>query len=663
MKKEITKILIANRGEIALRVIKTCQKMGISTVAVFSDADREALYVQEADEAVALGESSSTESYLNQDKVIQAAKRTHADAIHPGYGFFAENADFAQKCAEHNITFIGPKPHSIAQMGSKIESRQLMENHQVPIIPGFNELEQTPQAFLEAAQKIEFPVLIKASAGGGGRGMRIVSNGEELTAAFESAQREAKNAFGDETLYLEKYLSPVRHIEFQILGDQSGQVVHCFERECSIQRRHQKIIEETPSPVLTDELRQKMGHAAVQAGKAINYEGAGTVEFVLDANLQFFYFLEVNTRLQVEHPITEEVTGLDLVEWQIRVARGEALDFTQDELSQNGHAIECRIYAEDPNQNFAPATGQLLYWKPADLPGIRYDSGVETGSDISIFYDPMIAKVIAYGEDRQTAIARMDQALKKTISLGLVTNQTFLSQVLNHTSFKSGNFLTTTFIEDNFSQPIELSEECQIELALVAISWQQQREVKQRSLLPGIPSDWRNIPYQQQFQSVEIAGKVFEIKYGVTNNSTLQCTIDLQHFEVEVLNAQSSNLVLSIDGLRKSYTIVNEADILYVHSRGFGAQSVKFIPRFPEPQTSEAEGGYQAPMPAKILKVLVDSGQQVEKGESLLIIESMKMETTISAFSDGKVTEVFVQEGDLVESGTTLLALEELQDS
>ena len=442
------KILIANRGEIAIRVLRACKELGIKTVAVYSDADKNALHVQHADEAIHIGDSSPKESYLNADKLIRAALDSNADAIHPGYGFLSENASFAGKVASAKLTFIGPSADSIRAMGDKAESKMAMKRAGVPTVPGVEGLESEDD-FKKAAKEIGYPMLVKATAGGGGKGMRVVNEENELYEAIESARREALNAFGDERLLIERYIPNAHHVEFQVFGDQHGHLVHLFERECSVQRRHQKIIEETPSLLLTPELRAQMGEAAVKAARAVNYYNSGTVEFIFDPILSTFYFLEMNTRLQVEHPITELTTGLDLVHWQIRVASGEHFPYKQEQLTQQGHAIECRIYAEDPVNGFLPSTGKLLQFIEPRGPGIRVDSGFTVGDEVTHFYDPLLAKLIVHAEDRETAIQRMQAALREFVVHGVVTNIDFLQDVLSHPDFAKGE-VATRWVESTF---------------------------------------------------------------------------------------------------------------------------------------------------------------------------------------------------------------------
>jgi acetyl-CoA carboxylase biotin carboxylase subunit len=444
------KILIANRGEIAVRIIKACREMGIPCVAVYSEVDRKSLHVQMADEAHCIGPAPAVESYLNMDRIIQVAHETGAEAIHPGYGFLAENAEFARLCEKKKVVFIGPNSKALQLVGDKIRSRQTMEKAGIPIIPGMKGVLKDTASARAEAKKIGYPVMIKASAGGGGKGMRIVYEDKDLKPALEAGMREAKSAFGDESVYLEKYIEEPRHVEFQALADNEGNTVHLFERECSIQRRHQKIVEETPSQVLSPELRAKMGETARKVMQISGYNNAGTVEFLLDKDKNF-YFLEVNARLQVEHPVTELTTGVDLVHQQIRIAAGETLCFAQEELEQRGHAIECRIYAEDPRNNFLPSSGKVLFLKEPKGPGIRHDCGIYSGCDVPIYYDPILAKLIVWAENRDMACERMIKALDDYVVLGIRTQIDFLKDVIGHPQFRAGN-TTTTFIPDYFKE-------------------------------------------------------------------------------------------------------------------------------------------------------------------------------------------------------------------
>ena len=455
---KIKKILIANRGEIAIRIMRTCREMDIETVAVYSEADRISLHVRYAHEAYYIGKSPSSESYLNIEKIIEVAKNSGADAIHPGYGFLSENATFARRCNEEGIIFIGPTPEVIVQMGDKIMAREAMTKAGIPVVPGTESSVSGEQEILEAIKKIQLPVMIKASAGGGGKGMRLVHKETEVVSAVRAARSEAMSAFGDDSVYIEKYISSPHHIEFQILADEHGNVIHLFERECSVQRRHQKMIEETPSPLMTKELREKMGNSAVEAAKAVNYTGAGTIEFLVDNNLNY-YFLEMNTRLQVEHPITERITGIDLVKAQIKIAEGRKLDFSQNEIISRGHSIECRIYAEDPDNNFMPSAGKIhKISEPLGL-GVRTDGYVYEGYEIPIYYDPMISKLIIWGKTREESLQRMRRALYEYKITGVKTSIKYLERIMSNKNFNDGNY-DTHFIENN-QEDLMKNESCE----------------------------------------------------------------------------------------------------------------------------------------------------------------------------------------------------------
>ncbi len=490
------KILIANRGEIACRIIKGCREMGISTVAVYSDVDRKSLHVQAADEAVCLGPAPAVESYLNVDSIIQAVLKTGAEAIHPGYGFLAENAGFARRCESENIVFIGPNSKAMELVGDKIRSRQTMEKAGIPIIPGMKGTHKNISDYRDDAKKIGYPVMVKASAGGGGKGMRIVSEEKELKEALEAGQREAKSAFGDESVYLEKYIEEPKHVEFQVLADNFGNMVHLFERECSIQRRHQKIVEESPSQALDPALRGKMGETAKKVMQVAGYNNAGTVEFLLDKDNNF-YFLEVNARLQVEHPVTELISGVDLVHQQIKIASGEKLSFKQEDLEQKGHAIECRIYAEDPVNNFLPSSGRVLFLKEPGGPGVRLDGGIYSGCDVPIYYDPILAKLIVWAESRNQSCQRMLEALNDYVILGVKTSIGFLKEVIAHPEFQSGR-TTTNFINKHFKnwegkdKPEDLEK-----MALLAASFDSMNgsyeRAKHSAELESIYSPWLSL--------------------------------------------------------------------------------------------------------------------------------------------------------------------------
>ncbi len=500
--KQIKKILIANRGEIAIRIMRTCRELEIETVAVYSEADRTSLHVRYAHEAYHIGKAPSNESYLNIEKIIAVAKASGADAIHPGYGFLSENSKFARRCTEEGIIFIGPTPEVIVQMGDKIQARDAMKKAGIPVVPGTEGSISTEDEALKIIEEIGVPVMIKASAGGGGKGMRLVKDASQVVSAVRAARSEALAAFGDDSVYIEKYITSPHHIEFQILGDEHGNVVHLFERECSVQRRHQKMIEETPSPLMTDELRAEMGKAAVDAAKAVNYVGAGTIEFLVDNNRNY-YFLEMNTRLQVEHPITERVTGIDLVKQQIKVAQGEALEFSQEDLEQKGHAIECRIYAEDPDNNFMPSAGKIYkISEPLGL-GVRTDGYVYEGYEIPIYYDPMISKLIVWGKTRDEAIRRMRRALYEYKITGVKTSIKFLERIMNNKNFIEGNY-DTHFIEKNQEQLMlnQPCEDCSDMVVLAAfidyLDKLGSKESQSKEFTPA-QSRWKKITYINHF--------------------------------------------------------------------------------------------------------------------------------------------------------------------
>jgi len=655
--KNISKVLVANRGEIAIRVFKTCREMGISSVAVFSDADKEALFVKVADEAVSIGGKQPNESYLVQDKIIAAAKATGADAIHPGYGFLSENESFASRCRKEGIIFIGPNPEAIAAMGSKIRAKAIVSKNGVPTIPGYNGDKQDNVTLYKEAVKIGFPVLLKASAGGGGKGMRVVRKESELKGAIEAAKREALNGFGDDVLLIEKYFDSSRHVEFQIFGDQHGNAVHLFERECSIQRRHQKVIEESPSPVLDDKLRKKMGEAAVNAAKAISYDNAGTVEFIV-AEDGSFYFLEVNTRLQVEHPVTEMVTGLDLVRWQIEVAMGHPLPLKQEQLEQKGHAIEVRLYAEDPGNNFLPVSGKIQAWEPACMQGLRYDTGIKSGSVIDVFYDPMIAKVIAHAPTRSEAIAKMQKALQETVLSGFTTNKNFLVAILQHKDFIAGKF-NTHFLDKVFKYTGEQYPQHTLDLLTVALQVARFHERNNdRKLASQIPAGWRNNFYQSQKEKYALHGFEFEVQYS-NRRETLAISFADKSYIARHIESTGNWHTIEIDDIRRRFHISGSGLQYFVQSPVLGQLTFVVPHRYPEPADESVKGGYSAPMPGEITKVLVQPGDKVKSGQPLLIIVSMKMENTIEANDDGEVEEVYVQEKAFVEAGTLMLKMAE----
>lgn len=654
----ITSILIANRGEIASRIIRTCRKMGIRSIAVFSEADRAALFVKEADTALFIGESNPSESYLHQDKLIEICQKHQIDALHPGYGFLSENAAFAQKCAEAGIVFIGPSPEIIAAMGSKSSAKSLMQQHQVPVIPGYQGKDQSKETLLSEAKKMDFPILLKAAAGGGGKGMRIVSQESELEKAIEAAQSEAQNAFGDSELIIEKYIALGRHIEFQIFGDKHGNAVHILERECSIQRRYQKIIEESPSPALSEELRTKMGEAALKAAKALHYDNAGTVEFMLDDQTQDFYFLEVNTRLQVEHPVTEEITGLDLVALQIKIAEGQPLPFSQPEIQAKGYAVECRLYAEDAQNDFMPATGKILHWQVPKVEGLRVETAVESGSEISIYYDPMIAKLIVWAETRAEAHRKMHYVLCNLLCLGLTTNQNFLSKLFENQLFREGKY-DTHFLKSvfDFGQS-SLAQENKTLAAIACCLSQWHTREQQRTLLRNIPSGWRNSFYQPQQESYFWGEEEILVQYKYLKNQRFEFDMASQIWQVQLLEVSKHSLSFEINGQYCIYHFAQHKNHYYLQNEQFGSITLQLKERFPEKEIEKVAGGFEAPMPSQVIKVLVAAGQKVKAGDSLLVLSSMKMENTLSAHQDGTVAEVYVTAGQSVEAGFLLLKIE-----
>lgn len=652
----INSILIANRGEIASRIIRTCRKLGIKSIAVFSEADRNAAYVQHADMAVFIGESTPTGSYLNQEKIIEVAKKMEADAIHPGYGFLAENAGFANRCKIENINFIGPTAEAIDLMGSKSKAKLLMQKNGVPVIPGYQGEDQSEQRLREEAIKIGFPILLKATAGGGGKGMRIVQNDKELADAIKSAKRESNNAFGDDELIIEKYIANGRHIEFQIFGDQLGQVVHLLERECTIQRRFQKIIEESPSPIMDEELRDEMGAAAIKAAKAINYQNAGSVEFIYDETTRGFYFLEINTRLQVEHPVTEEITGLDLVQMQIESAQGIPLDLLQEDVKGNGYAIEVRLYAEDPANNFLPMTGNVELFKVPEINGLRVETAVQSGSAISIYYDPMVAKLIVWDQTRQAAHRKMQYVLRHLVCLGTATNQDFLLKILENQDFKIGKY-NTHFIEEfigSFNEAPNFEATGFSAIAATLFIWQEREN--NRKLLRSIPSGWRNNFYEHQKILYLINNRELLVRYRFKNNQ-FEFRINDINCSVFLSDIIKNEIRVEINGTVYRFTIVQKEKNIYCHNEKYGNVHLMLKDRFPKKEIEKSGGNYESPMPSSVVKVLVNKGQLIAKGDGLVILSSMKMENTIYANEDGEIEEILVEEGMNVEAGQLLLKI------
>ena len=659
-------ILIANRGEIACRVIRTARRMGLRCVAVYSEADAAGAHVEMADQAFCIGGAAAAESYLRGEAIIAAAKAAGAQAIHPGYGFLSENADFAEACAAAGIAFVGPPAAAIRAMGSKSEAKALMAAAAVPLIPGYHGDAQDAAALAAEAKNVGFPLMIKASAGGGGKGMRVVKEPGEFSAALEAARRESLAAFGDDRMLLERYLAAPRHIEIQVFRDDHGGAVHLFERDCSSQRRHQKVIEEAPAPGLPEALRRSMGEAAVKAAAAIDYRGAGTVEFLVDG--EGFYFMEMNTRLQVEHPVTEMITGLDLVDWQLRVAAGEPLPLTQEEIACHGHAVEARLYAEDPAGGFLPATGHLLHLAlPEEGEGLRVDSGVRQGDAVTVFYDPMIAKVIAWGEERATALRRLDRALAQTEVAGVTSNVAFLRAMLAHAGFREGA-IDTRFIEQHLASLIPPragpSDKVLAAVALAEMRWRS-RQAKAAAAASGDPhspwqltNGWRlnsethsdltffdgeeaylvSLHFRPQGLRLDLPSGQCPVQFAEVGEDHFAIRLGDESFRARVLRDGWQRWVL-VDGAVHVLTLEDLLRGLAEHGAG--------------------EGRITAPMPGKVMAVLVQQGDEVSQGMPLLRLEAMKMEHTLTAPYDGRVESLTCAAGELVDEGSELAVLAE----
>ena len=649
-------LLIANRGEIACRVIRTARAMGLRTVAVYSEADAGALHVTEADEAVLIGPARARDSYLNIANVLEAAKKTGAEAIHPGYGFLSESAEFAQACAEAVLVFVGPTADMIVAMGSKSGSKQLMEKAGVPLVPGFHGEAQDEATLAAEAGKIGFPVLVKASAGGGGRGMRVVRSAGELGDAIVSAKREAKAAFGDDRMLIEKYVDNPRHIEVQIVGDSFGNLVSLFERECTLQRRHQKVIEEAPSPTLNADQREKVCAAARKAAGAVNYVGAGTIEFVSDGKEVFF--IEMNTRLQVEHPVTELITGVDLVEWQLRVAFGEKLPLTQDQITLKGHAIEARVYAENPHKNFMPSVGRITTWRmPAESHGLRIDAGYREGDSVSPNYDAMLAKVIGFAPSREAAIDRLNRGLEDTDIRGIVTNIPFLSALLTHPEVRA-NAIDTGFIERELSALTPAAAapgDLELCAAVAAILRAEQAQ-------GAAPSPWQTAGWMP----VGRRRRVFKFRHGdsvhqvtlVYGSGPSQLLIGDRGFVFTTSNSETGAFDLTLDGARSRVTAVIEGHELYLRTR-HGRFEMHWVDPFGgDDEEHVGDDRIVAPLPGTVVALLAEEGAHLEKGAAILTLEVMKMEQTLRAPFAGVLTSLRCRVGDIVQEGVELAVVE-----
>ena len=666
-----SKILIANRGEIACRVIKTAKRLGIKTVAVYSDADRNARHVAMADEAVHIGPSAARESYLVADRIIDAAKRTGAQAIHPGYGFLSENAGFADACAAAGIVFIGPPAASIRAMGSKSEAKKIMEKARVPLVPGYHGDDQSPELLAAEAAKIGFPVLIKASAGGGGKGMRVVESAEKFADALAGAKREAKASFADDHVLVEKYLTRPRHIEIQVFADGQGNCLYLFERDCSIQRRHQKVIEEAPAPNMDPARRKQMGEAAVAAARAIGYQGAGTVEFIADQDGTFF-FMEMNTRLQVEHPVTEAITGQDLVEWQLVVAAGGKMPLTQDELRIDGHAVEVRLYAEDPARNFLPSTGTLVHLKlPEEGAHVRVDTGVRQGDTVTPFYDPMIAKVIVHDRDRTSALRRMAALMGETEVVGVTTNSVLLKALCSHSAFVGGE-VDTGFIERHratlFAKPAPAGDRAFAVATLARLlEWQDAAK-------PAAGDPWSPWNQQNGFRLLEEGHEEVRWKDGEREvvviarrlrGGGVRLELPEGAREARVERLEDGRLAIGLGQDSFVATVVRrtalDGGIDYTLFMGEGSNRLRLVDPLDVTQyeaTASADAVVRAPLPGKIIDLRVKAGDTVSKGQALLVLEAMKMEHTLAAPADGTVKSLRYAVGEQVPEGAELVEFE-----
>jgi 3-methylcrotonyl-CoA carboxylase alpha subunit len=659
------KVLIANRGEIACRILRTARRMGIATVAVYSDADAEAAHVAQADEARRIGPAPAVESYLNIEAIVAAAQASGAQAVHPGYGFLAENADFAEACVAAGLVFVGPPPAAIRTLGSKAAAKEIMAKAGVPVVPGYHGADQDPETLAQAAAGTGYPVLIKASAGGGGKGMRVVERPQDFDAALEAARREARAGFGDDRVIIEAYLERPRHIEIQVFADARGNTLHLFERDCSIQRRHQKVIEEAPAPGLRAARRAEMGAAAVAAAKASGYLGAGTVEFICRGD--DFYFMEMNTRLQVEHPVTEMITGQDLVEWQFRVAAGQALPCGQDDLAIRGHAIEARIYAEDPAKDFLPSTGRLAHLRlPAEGPQVRVDTGVREGDEVTVHYDPLLAKVTVWDRNRKAAVKRLRAALGEVQILGPANNVAFLAAIAGHPAFGAGE-VDTGFIARHLAELLPEAAPASDEvlaLASLAELLRRRRDTEARARRSNDPhspwhqtSGWRlNAETQVDLWFVDGDREVAVVAHYRPDGFAL----DLPGGRAEARGTLGPDGVLlaDLDGRRVTGSIVRHQGDIAVLLPG-GIHRLRLVDPLRAAAAAEAGPGRMiAPMPGKVIQVHVTPGQAVERGAPLMVLEAMKMEHAISAPADGKIARVHYAAGDLVEEGAELIAFE-----
>ena len=657
-------VLIANRGEIACRIIRTAKAMGLRTIAVYSEADAGAPHVTMADDVFCLGPAPVSESYLDIGRVMLAIDETRAEAVHPGYGFLSENADFAQACDDVGVVFIGPPTPAIDVMGDKAKSKRRMIEAGVPCVPGYQGEDQHDETLIAAANEIGLPIMVKAAAGGGGRGMRLVDDKFDLPNAIKSARSEAENAFGSGELILERAISEPRHVEIQIFADKHGNVIHLGERDCSVQRRHQKVLEEAPCPVMTPELREQMGAAAVKAARDIDYVGAGTVEFLLDWSGEF-YFLEMNTRLQVEHPVTEMITGLDLVAMQIRVARGDTLDIAQEDVTMTGHAIEARLYAEDTGADFLPATGPIDYWEPAVSDGIRIDSGIATGGEVSPYYDPMLSKVIAHGATREEARLRLVEALKTTTLFGVVTNKSFLIDALQHDVFVTGD-ATTAFIADNFPPEALMHESLSNEAAAVAsvLLFNRSRQQSMEAAI-GVPENLINWSSATKITTpYRFADADRDLRAEITPTAVdkYEVIVDEQTLAIKAIELTAHQAKLEIDGVRRivyfSYPVSDESNArlqFSIEGQDVDTVNLNAVRSFSE--EAAGAGSVTAPMHGMLLEVFVEKGQSVLRGDRLAVVEAMKMQHDVVADVDGIIDTVYYAAGVQVANNAVILEI------
>ena len=651
-------VLIANRGEIACRIIRTARELGLRTIAVYSEADAGAPHVRLADDAVLLGPGPANESYLSADKVLEAARKSGARAIHPGYGFLSENAAFARSVENAGLVFVGPSSSAIEKMGNKAEARQLMIKAGVPCVPGYQGDDQSPEVLTARALEIGLPVMVKAAAGGGGRGIRLVDHADHLSGAIDMARAEALNAFGSDELIIEKAISAPRHVEIQVFADAHGNIVHLGERDCSVQRRHQKVLEEAPCPIMTPGLRDRMGKAATEAARAVNYCGAGTVEFLLDSSGEF-YFLEMNTRLQVEHPVTELVTGLDLVALQLAVADGAALPFTQEDVHLTGHAIEVRLYAEDPARDFLPVSGTIDLWQPAGGPGIRIDAGVETGQQVSPFYDAMLAKIIAYGDTRDVALSRLRKAVRESVLLGLQTNSAFLADVLDIPEFAAGQ-ATTSILGQTYPDGYSEAEPTAQELALAAAllgRQDQERAFEAAGYVSRGQLGWASVPVWPSEITLSHDGNGYLLHLLCTGD-TWQITVDGQSISVQLADLENGRVRARINGQSLDCTPCLAGDRVAL---AVGARRLDLVRQVPGTRGLDrtAGGRITAPMPGILQSVSFSAGQSIAKGDTLAVVEAMKMQHPLTAPFAGRVRSVLAEAGQQLSAGELLMEIEE----